>query len=336
MNPNRKSLSVLASALVLLHLQVGVWGAPALDTATQQVQKADTYQKLMDVPAQQAVPTLYKDKDEDKDVGVQYILQTKPVRHWLESFTDVHFGFTNNMDLTENAKTETALMISTVQAAFAPDALELKSGNTVSAKTGYRHQKFNYGKFTSKESTLNDADFDVSTFFFQSRYLAQERWITTLGVDYNRLLTGDKGEYDEFYDEYVPNLNIERRFKMGEKAIFTASGGLNYHLSHVDPPQGNRNDRIDEILMLAYLREITGKLVLQPYYRVQFTQYTQYPNRQRKDIVQTIGATGIYSITSNVSMRLDASFEQRDSEDPSIADYQKFDAGLATSLQVRF
>ena len=131
-------------------------------------------------------------------------------------------------------------------------------------------------------------------------------------------------------------MSLERRIKIDDKSMVTLLGGFNYHASHVDPPQGDANDRIDEVLMASYIRELVPSVVVQPYYRVQFTQYLRNPNHSRKDMIQTVGVAVAYSVNQWASLRVYANFEQRDSSGASVADYQKLDSGIGASALFRF
>ena len=330
------SVSSLSAAVVLCAFAGTALAAPMdrIDTASQQIQRTDLKKQLLEQPAADAVPSLYK--EESEDVGPQRVLkQGKPPKQWFEASMDVQYGYTSNMNLTNDATTETSLMISTAQIAVAPEPFEV-AGGQLTLKSGYRHQKFNYGLWSSNQRNLNDADFDVSSIFAQGRFQLNDNWGITGGLDYNRLLSAATGRYDEFYSELVPNVTLERRFKVDEKSMLSLSLGGNYHATHVDPPQGDANDRIDEVLMASYMRELVPNVVVQPFYRMQFTQYLRNPNHSRKDMIQTAGLAVSYSVNKWASVRTYVNFEQRDTSGPTAVDYRKLDTGLGVSLQARF
>jgi hypothetical protein len=303
-----------------------------IEAATQQMEKPNLGQRLQ-TPASQEISGLYE--DEDKDVGPQMIVHQKPRHRWLEASTDIQIGSTSNATLVESGQTETSLMTSTVQLALTPPAWKLSSGE-LSARAGYRHQKYNYGIATrGAESSINDADFDISTFFVQGRYLYQEKWVIALGLDHNRLLAADGGTYAEFYTEFAPSLSLQRSFEVTPKSAITANIGTTGHIAHVDGPYTapDAYDRADEYLTLTYVRELFQGAAFQSYYRVQLTQYAA---QDRKDIVQTVGLVLSYSLTNEISLRTTASFEARESNDTLVADYLKVDTGLGVSLRVQF
>jgi len=301
-----------------------------VDTATQQMRRTDLRSQLQ-TPAVDAIPSL--SRDEMADIGPQFVVREKPKKNWFEATVDVQYGQSSNIYLTETAKVKAPLAVTTAQFAIAPDPFSVSSGE-LALKAGYRHQKFNYGKFSEKQKTLNDMDFDVSTLFAQGRYLCNENLMFSAGFEHNRLLNAAAGKYDEFYTEAVPTVGVDGQYKLGEKsAVGVSLQGL-MHFTHVDPPSSRQNDRLEEVLTASYTREIAPNLSVQPYYRVQLSQYNR--NRKRDDVVQTVGVSLGYAINRWASIRLFASYEARESSEVFISDYRKFDNGIGVSFQAKF
>lgn len=307
-----------------------VLGASRVDTATQQMRRADLRSQLQ-TPAVDAIPSL--SRDELSDVGPQFLVREKPKKNWFEAAVDVQYGQTSNVYLTENDKVRAPVAITTAQIAVAPDPLKFSSGE-LGFKAGYRHQKFSYGKFSQKEKTLNDMDFDVSTFFAQSRYLHGENLMFSAGLEHNRLLNAGTGEYDEFFSETVPSVGVDGQYRLGEKSAVGLSAQGLMHFTRVDPPNSSQNDRIEEVLTATFTRELSPRVSVQPYYRAQLSQYNR--NRRRNDVVQTLGVSLGYAINRWASLRLFANYEARESSEVLITDYRKFDNGIGVSFQARF
>lgn len=310
-----------------------------VESATQQLGKPDLRTRLQ-TPASQEISSLYE--DEDKDVGPQMIVRQKPRHNWFEASADVQLGTTSNVSLTEDATTESSLMISTAQVAVTPPAWTIPGGQ-LSVKAGYRHQKYNYGIGTGgQESEINLADFDISTLFIQWRYGFLEKWVATVGLDHNRLLSAYDGDYVEFYTEFAPTASIQRSFELTPKSGITANIGVGGHISQTDgvdsttfeTVRNDEYDRIDESATVSYVNQLFDGFVFQSYYRALLTQYTQ--NHVRKDIVHTVGVVFAYSVTQSLSLRVSASAEQRESSDTTIADYQKVDTGVGLSFLFQF
>ncbi len=62
--------------------------------------------------------------------------------------------------------------------------------------------------------------------------------------------------------------------------------------------------------------------------------FTRTENRQ--DLIQAVGVSLSYTLCQNASLRLFANFESRDSSGADIADYQKVDTGLGSSVRLAF
>lgn len=307
-----------------------VLGANRVDTSTQQMRQADLRTQLQ-TPAVDAIPSF--SKSEMADVGPQFLVREKPRKNLFEASVDVQYGHSSNIYLTENGMQSAPMAITTAQVAIAPDPFKFASGE-LALRTGYRHQKFSYGKFSAKEKTLNDADFDVSTVFAQGRFLYRENLMFSAGIDHNRLLNAAAGRYDEFFSEAVPSVGVDGQYKINEKSSVSLSGQFLVHFTSVAPPNPAQNDRLEEVLTATYTREIATNLSFQPFYRVQLSQYNR--NRNRDDIVQTLGVFLGYSINRWASVRLYASYEARESSERFISDYRKFDNGIGMSFQARF
>ncbi len=301
-----------------------------VDTATHQFQKPDLRQKLQ-TPAVDAIPSLYK--DEAEDVGPQVVVKTKPKQEWLEASFDTQIAGTSNVYLTEKNKIRSSVLVSTAQVAVAPKPWELSRGK-LAFRTGYRHQKFNYATGSDKQKDINDIDFDVSTFFAQSRYFFSDSWSASLGAEHNRLLNAASGKYDQFYSEFVPSVGVDGQYKVSETSMLSVSVSGSWRLTRVDPPKPKQNDRVDESIVVAYIRQMAPDLTVQPFYRVQFTEYI-HP-RSRRETLQSLGFSVNYALNKWASVRAFASFEARDSSDITVQDYRKLDNGIGASFQIRF
>jgi hypothetical protein len=302
-----------------------------IEVVAQQLKRLDLREKLQQPAAEVAAPPLTT--EETEDIGPQFVVRQKPRKDRFEVSADLQHGQTSNIYLTEKDKVKAVFTLSTLQIALAPTPVKLGNG-ALGWKAGYRHQKFNYGKFSNKESTVNDIDFDISTVFAQGRYLYKDAWMFSAGIDYNRLLNAATGDYDEFYEELVPSLGVDTQLKLGEKSTlgFGVSGAA--HFSKVDAPNRAQNDRVDEALTVSYNQQLSSKLAIQPFYRMQFTQYTR--NQGREDVVHSLGVNVGYTLNKWSSVRVFANYESRDSTDMAINDYRKFDNGIGVSFLARF
>ena len=282
----------------------------------------------------QTAPELYP--GEFADVGPQFLL-TQPEgapeteHRWLEGIADVQLYYTSNALLTEKGRADTGLMVTTLQAAVNLPPFEL-AGGQVAAKAGYRHQWWMYSLHDSG-SGLNNFDFAVSTIFVQARHTFGEKWAAGAGIDYNRLLSHDD-DWAEFYTELVPSWYLERSFTFGEKSLLTAGVYGAYHWTHTDDIVAHINDRLDTSFAVSYSYEFTPGFVAQPYYRIQWSHYTE--NSDRNDMYNSVGFSLIYALGESASVRAFVGYENRNSTDILVADYGKWDSGVGLTLNAQF
>jgi len=325
----KKELWLLSAGILLSGLS-GISLAQVQIEAANQAQRSKVNDKLKKAASDAVAPL---SEDETADIGPQFVVRQKPQRDLFEVSFDTQFLQSSNVYLTEGDKVKGTLMLSTFQLAIAPKPIELGNG-LLGWKGGYRHQKFNYGKFSKKEKNLNDMDFDVSSVFLQGYYLSKKNWMVSAGIEQNRLLNAAGGKYDEFYSEWVPNFCVEKQFALSEKAALGISGTGAWHVTHVDPPNSGQNDRLDEALMVSLSYELVPNFSVQPYYRAQFSQYLRH--NSRSDLTHSIGVSIGYNLNKWSSVRLSAGFEGRDSSDVAVNDYRKLDTGMGLVLQTKF
>ena len=287
----------------------------------------------------EAPPELFP--GESTDVGPQSILKLHPKKKHWEFATDSQIAYTSNALLTESptARTETTLMVNTVQFALAPDPYELK-GHSFAPRIGFRHQWFNYA-IGDRANAASNFDFDAQTAFVDGRLAIAENWVGYGGVGYVRLLGHQPGveDYNEFYTEFAPRWGVERFFPLGERKLFRIGYQGQYHITTVDavPPllPSSRNDRIDSVLLVSYTHSFNAHLVAQPFYRFQLSNYTD-SGANRNDYLHTVGASLAWVFNQHVSVRLFSTYDHKDSDNTLIPDYRKFDIGGGFSLNCRF
>ena len=94
------------------------------------------------------------------------------------------------------------------------------------------------------------------------------------------------------------------------------------------------NDRTEHSLTVAYTVAFSPKFVAQPYYRAVLQHYTNQDGRN--DQIHTVGLSLYYYLSDRASLRTFLSYELKESDQPTVADYKKFDVGAGLNLNVRF
>jgi len=314
----------------------------AVDQFDAARRRKETEQSLLDAYKNaRSAPELYP--GELTDVGPQAILRPKPRRTYFEALADSQFFYTDNLLLQEengSGLTDTSVWVNTAQVALAPSAFNLGPGK-FAPRLGYRHQWFNYGLGDEDKRAgglpVSFFDFDVQTVFTDGRYRLGENWILTASVEWNRLLSHNPSytSYTQFYQEFVPQLTVQRLFPLSETRVFSLAYQGNYRFSDTRlGPAEDVNDRTDQIFFAAYTHTFNPHWVAQPYYRFQYTRYTAA--NDRNDALNTFGFSLYYFFNEKCSARLFVNYDLKESDDPIIADYRKLDAGLGLNLNFRF
>ena len=294
-------------------------------------QRRQFQEPLVGITTSTNAPELYP--GENEDVGPQAILKLNRSRTLFDMSVDTQFMYTDNNRLTDDNKIDTALAINTVQFAVAPTAYALGPGE-FAPSIGFRSQWYNYGLGAGESEDV--LDFNAQTVFALMQYQYQQRWVFGGGLDYTRLL--DQQKYNEFYTEITPHLFVQRSFPIRDNLAFSASWQGMYHFTTVDPlPKSDVNDRVDNTLGLVLSYQPIEKLVLQPFYRFQYTYYPDTAfNTDRSDYFNIVGAAVSYYFTPRLVARIFATGTFRESDDSNISSYQKFDTGIGAFFAVNF
>lgn len=328
--------SALALSLVCLAgvLQAQNSGAiPVFDAARDRQGTTERLDRASSARA--GVPSLYA--GEDEDVGPQSLLLTHPRRVKWEGSADCQYFYTGNTFLQEsqanNRPVPTGLLVNSAQSAVRV-AFKPVLGGIPALGAGYRHQWFLYG-LEERVSTLNAFDFNAGTAFVEGHLAWRDTWDLELGFDYARLLNSTT--LAEFYKDFAPHLALTRTFPVSEMAAWMASVEARYRWSDTDPrlnqPDRSINDRFEQTVTLGYSRVCLDRLVLQPYWRLQFSQFTR---TSRNDLLSSAGLSATWFFHQNLAIRFFGSYDAKDSDDPSIPDYRKVDAGGGIHLSLRF
>ncbi|PAW77985.1 MAG: hypothetical protein B9S32_08785 [Verrucomicrobia bacterium Tous-C9LFEB] len=297
-------------------------------------QQVDTRIQTATDASNELAPELYE--GESSDVGPQFIVRSKPRRKWVEATVDSQYYYTSNMLLTEQNPIDTTILVNTVQVAIAPTPFDM-GGGQFAPRVGFRYQWYNYG-MDNTTNQLNNFDFDVETLFTDLRYRFKDNWYVAAGFEWNRLLSheGPTADYTEFYKEYNPSWTIGKFFPISDSMFFSMEYQGIYHLTVVDPlPAQNINDRIDHGVRLSFTQELIPNLYLQPYFRFLYTDYVNV-NGSRNDYLFSVGTAFSYALTQWASVRTFVSYDVKESDDPSFADYTNVNAGCGVTLNVSF
>jgi hypothetical protein len=340
-------MSIKIPSVVALSFAAGIFSLRAQPASVQQLQNSQqAIQQLAPLYGLQNThtnaPELYE--GENMDVGPQRILRLNPRPNYFEVLLDSQAFYTDNANFDTSANAiRSMVFVNTAQMAFTPPGYKWGPG-TLSPVVGFYSQWYNY-----ENTRMSPFDFEAQTVFVNGRY-ATEDWQFTLGANYTRLL--NQSDYEQTYQEFLPNIGAQRTFHIGETMLFAIGNEVQYHFSEVPATTVNIggggtiagtgpadiNNRLDDIVSLTYAWQITRQMVLQPYYRFQYSyyRYDTLATSSRNDYLHTVGVTLYYFFNRNASLRTFFNYSLKQSDDPYTPAYHEYDGGLGAALDVTF
>jgi hypothetical protein len=305
---------------------------PAAVQQLENTQQARQQQTLLPgLTAGTNAPELYA--GENTDVGPQRILRLNPRPTYFDVLLDSQVFYTDNANFEDSLyKIHSVIFVNTVQALFAPPPIPLGPGK-FEPTLGAASQWYNY-----ENNAVSPFDFEAQTLFFNVKYTL-DKWQFGAGLNYTRLV--NQSAYDQTYSELMPTLGVQRVFAINDHMLFSIGDQVDYHFTAVPSLFGSRtdvNDRFDDAITFTFGWQMTRHLILQPYYRFQYSNYKHNTllTGDRNDYLQTAGITLAYYFNKNVSLRAFFNYNRKQSDDPFTAAYHEYDGGLGASLDFKF
>ena len=337
MKMTNKFAGLLLSYGVLFALSLRA--QPSAPTAVQQQQNfqqsMEQQKPLISLKRGTNAPELYQ--GENADVGPQHILRLLPQRTHFLIKMDSQYLYTDNVLLTGNPTIPGTEFVNTIQAAFEPTAYKMGPGRFTPA-IGYVSQWFNY---EMGNHDLGAIDFSVQTIYASAKYQFPRDWTAFAEFDYNRFLS--QANYNEFYHEFVPSAGVQRLFQVTDNSLLAFTFQGDYHNSWTVNPPHNAQDRADGIFSVSFAYQFTPQIVVQPYYRFQYTYYrfatspdTIHHASGRSDYLNSFGLSASYYFTPNLSLRAFANDDIKDSDDNLAQQYHAYNVGADLVFSIRF
>lgn len=333
--PYPSRMNPLRNGAILLSISGGLLSVHAQPAAIEQLQNNQIARQLQPPPAGFALatnaPELYP--GENLDVGPQRILRQRPRNLYFDVLLDSQAFYSGNANYAQQpAAVSSWVFVNTIQAAFAPPAVDLGPGKAAAA-LGLASQWYNYG-----DNRLESLDFNAETVFLSGKY-TWGKWQLGAGINLTRLVNQEN--YNETYREFMPNLGLQRIIPLNDRMFFAVGDLVDFHLTRVPTEFGSRsdlNDRFDEIPSLTFTWQATKHLLLQPNYRFQYSNYEHdvAGTSGRDDYLQSFGITAAYYFNSQVSLRAFFNYNRRQSGDPFTPAYLEMNGGLGATLDIKF
>lgn len=328
-------MKLIRLSIVLVLVGSGIQLSHAQPAAVQQLQNNQLSQQLpapaTGLAASTNAPDLYT--GENEDVGPQRILRLKPRSNYFNVVLDSQIFYSDNANFEASARAiGSAVFVNTVQAALTPPARKIGNGDFAAA-IGFVSQWYNYDN-----SRLESLDFNAETAFVSGKYNLG-KWQLGVGINLTRLV--DQGDYAETYREFMPSLGIQRLIPINDRMFFALGDLVDYHLTEVPSVLGSRtdiNDRLDNIASLTFTWMATSHLVIQPFYRFQYSyyQHDSLTISDRNDYMHSFGLAAAYYFNQSLSLRAYYNYNRRQSDDKFTPAYHEMNGGLGLAFDWKF
>lgn len=283
------------------------------------------------------VPELFA--GEMEDVGPQFLLVAPPPARPLELWTDLEITGTSNATLVE-----TNPKASTVTSAQAGGSWHLGerplAGGRFALESGFKIQTYRYGLISGPKARINFLEIDRNDFDLIGAHL-QAAWRRdgwTAAATLRGASLRNRGNDRVFYQELAGEWQIFRQWRPTPRRAWALGLEGAVRWSHTDSfgllPAG-WNNRLEQGLVAILDQTIAARWRLQPALRVQGTRYT-HRDRDRSDLHASGRLSVVYALTAAAELRLGLGYDRRDSSEPVIADFRKWDLGLAGGARWRF
>lgn len=342
------------SAFALAALVAAPAFAQSVDTATNTAD-AEARRRAFKSPVEvdkkkkaPSVPTLYE--GELEDIGPQYLLLENPPHEWFFVSADLQDYYTSNATLGDTATWSDVGVLTAQLGVNAKPVKVGKTGGKIEISGGYRYQNFKYGLFSGRRDhtieastlKLSDLDFGTHTLFTQAEW-SQGGWFAGTGLRYSAYIQASDDTTS--YQEYVPSVHGGYRWTISERDFVTIDADADYRFTRTPKSaagvslEGDRNDRYDLGLNLAYAHVFGTRFLVQPSYRVQYSDYTEGdrvagPTNGRSDVFHTFTLTAAYYHNRYLSVRTYGSAEFRNSNEA--VDYSNYNLGVGVMASLTF
>ncbi|MCC5789751.1 MAG: hypothetical protein JJT75_08950 [Opitutales bacterium] len=283
------------------------------------------------------LPELYD--GELEDVGPQFLLLREPPHQYFRILGDLQYIRTSNVNLSSEDEVSSDILVATVETSFFSRPVEMFEGEAF-VEIAFRAQNFDYGAFTdsgrmANGAVINHNDFQAYNPFVRVHW-ERDGWFAGVGFSYNHL-RGQRPERETFYREYVPSVRFGYNHELTPRDWVVLQYEGNYRETSA-PTMGvvsdNWNNRTDQRLSVHYRKVVYDRILVQPYYMFQFTEYTG--GRDRRDYLNTVGIAGSYYVSDSFSVRAFANYDKRRSTPSRTYDYTNTNAGLGLTANARF
>lgn len=291
-----------------------------------------------DRPSASAVEEIYR--GEFDDTGPQYLLQPaagRAARFAVWSRADA--SWTDNATFTETNPGQTT--VSSFQLGGDVNCLERTvAEGKLRLAAGAHGQIFRYGFASDDDRVIDYLQVDRNNFDLLGTHVRatwqRGPWLAASALQGTMLHNRSAGR--TFYRELAWDAALYRQWSVAGKATVLVGADLARRWSTTETygllPR-SWNDRAEAGLTAAWQQPIRGKLAWRATARAQASEYL-HADRSRRDVTGSLGAELIYTWRERCDLRVFVSHERRDSTEPGIPDYARWEAGAGAGMRWEF
>jgi hypothetical protein len=273
------------------------------------------------------------------DVGPQFLLQAKPPVRRFDAWVDWELTGTNNVTLAPNHPTASTLLAAQAGLDWRVKEFEWRGGR-LTWEVGTRAQAYRYGLLANANHPVDFIEIDRNNFDLGGAHTTitwqYGGWLAAGGLRGAALRSRSTGR--QFYREADFDWQLLRQWTLRPGTVLAAGVDGARRWTRTDSfglLPGSWNDRAEMAFVTTLERRLGTQWRLQPSVRVQGTHYT-HSDRGRNDRHLFARMTLIRPLGAHAEARLSFGHEQRESSDPTINDYKKWDLALGGSMRWQF
>ncbi len=288
-------------------------------------------------PAANEVPELFA--GELDDVGPQYLLVAQPKPRPWALWADLEITGTTNVTLVETDVSASTLTVAQVGLNRDSTRRPLWSGTT-GWQLGARGQAYRYGYLAGENQKINLVEIDRNNFDLAGLHARVDwqrgPWFAALTARASTLRSNatDHTFYEELATEWAlfwqKPLSPKRTLAIGLDGALRFSDTDSFGLLPHD-----WNNRVEQSVAVMIDQSLGAHWHLRPTLRYLISHYTA-EERDRSDQQFSARVAATRPLGRHAELRFTAGFDHRESTDPLVPDFQKWDLALGLGAQWRF
>jgi hypothetical protein len=277
---------------------------------------------------------------ETADTGPQYLLLPGVPREkrWV-LWSRADFSWTDNATFVD--KNPSSTNITSWQAGLDAKVLTRDlAGGRLTVAAGGRGQIFRYGLLGENTKIIDFQQVERNNFDLLGAGLRETwqrgAWLATSGQQGALMRNRRAGR--TFYRELAWDVGLYRQWRWESGAQLLVGGEVVRHWTWTDTYgllPSSWNDRLEGSLSAAWSQPVLDRLVWRTTVRVLHAGYN-HAGRHRTDENEVAGTELLWKLHERWELRLFLAYDRRDSNEPGVSDYRRWEAGSGAGLNWEF